>query len=69
MTQERLNRLAMLAIEEKFLEDAMEELIENFISKNTIRLLRLKQSRMILLFLQSFLNIYNFFNILWEKEI
>ncbi|CAN0838226.1 hypothetical protein LINGRAHAP2_LOCUS2042 [Linum grandiflorum] len=43
MTQERLNGLAMLAIEEKFLEDAeMEELIENFISKNTRRLLRFK---------------------------
>ncbi|CAN0925948.1 Zinc finger MYM-type protein 1 [Linum grandiflorum] len=44
MTQERLNGLAMLAIEEKFLEDGeMEELIDNFISKNTRRLLRFKQ--------------------------
>ncbi|CAN1167755.1 hypothetical protein LINPERHAP2_LOCUS27415 [Linum perenne] len=42
MTQERLNRLAMVAIENNFLEDMkIEDLIENFISGN---------SRMILLF-------------------
>ncbi|CAN0847660.1 hypothetical protein LINGRAHAP2_LOCUS5091 [Linum grandiflorum] len=44
MPQERLNGLAKLAIEEKFLEDAkLEELIENFISKNTRQLLHFKQ--------------------------
>ncbi|CAI0466202.1 unnamed protein product, partial [Linum tenue] len=43
MTQERLNGLAMLAIENNFLEDAkMEELIEDFISNNTRRLLLFK---------------------------
>ncbi|CAN1753023.1 hypothetical protein LINPERHAP1_LOCUS4984, partial [Linum perenne] len=36
MTQERLNGLAMLAIENNYLEDIkIEELIEDFISKNS----------------------------------
>ncbi|CAN1132590.1 hypothetical protein LINPERHAP2_LOCUS7125 [Linum perenne] len=39
MTQERLNGLAMVAIENNYLEDIkIEELIEDFISKNTRRI-------------------------------
>ncbi|CAN1177083.1 hypothetical protein LINPERHAP2_LOCUS32886 [Linum perenne] len=39
MTQERLNGLAMLAIENNYLEDIkIEELIEDFISKNSRRM-------------------------------
>ncbi|CAN1153451.1 hypothetical protein LINPERPRIM_LOCUS26238 [Linum perenne] len=43
MTQERLNGLAMVAIENNLLEDTkIEELIDNFISKNARRLFLFK---------------------------
>ncbi|CAN1154569.1 hypothetical protein LINPERHAP2_LOCUS20084 [Linum perenne] len=39
MTQERLNELAMAATENNYLEDVkIEELMEDFISKNTRRI-------------------------------
>ncbi|CAN1178499.1 hypothetical protein LINPERHAP2_LOCUS33704 [Linum perenne] len=44
MTQERLNGLAMVVIENNFLEDLkIEELIENFIANNTRRVLLFKE--------------------------
>ncbi|CAN1124035.1 hypothetical protein LINPERHAP2_LOCUS2166 [Linum perenne] len=43
MTQERLNRLAMLAIKNNLLDDTkIEELIDNFISNNARRILLFK---------------------------
>ncbi|CAN1152842.1 hypothetical protein LINPERHAP2_LOCUS19010 [Linum perenne] len=43
MTQERLNGLAMVAIENNFLKNVkIEELIENFVSNNARRILLFK---------------------------